>query len=133
MKVAIVGSRDFPRLMLVVEYVHGLPPDTVVVSGGAYGVDMVAAREADKAGLVVVEYKADWETHGKGAGMIRNTLIVEQADVVVAFWDGESRGTLDTMKKAHAASKLTRVTVCRHGGIPEVYDTPAALTAVIGA
>jgi hypothetical protein len=109
MKIAIVGSRDFDRFSLVVDYVNNLPKDTVVISGGARGVDRIATVAARNAGLLVIEYPADWENGGKGAGFARNTLIVEQADRVVAFWDGDSKGTLDTLKKAAAAGKLVEV------------------------
>lgn len=133
MKVAIVGSRGFPHPKLVESYVRSLALNDIVVSGGAPGVDRIALAAADARGLITVSYEADWEGLGKGAGMIRNSLIVAQADIVVAFWDGESRGTRDTMRKAHNVDKLKRVVVCLHGGAPLVYDTPAALTAVIGA
>jgi predicted Rossmann fold nucleotide-binding protein DprA/Smf involved in DNA uptake len=104
MKIGIVGSRDFPCLDLVVAYVESLPSDTVVVSGGARGVDGAAANAARDVGLVVVEYLPDW-SKGKQAGLERNTLIVEQSDRVVAFWDGKSRGTIDTICKANRAGK----------------------------
>lgn len=104
MKVAIVGSRDFDRLDLVVEYIKALPKDTVIVSGGARGVDRMAAVAGYNAGLGVVEHRADW-SKGPGAGFERNGLIVEEADRVVAFWDGTSRGTMDTVRKAKAAGK----------------------------
>lgn len=109
MKIAIVGSRDFDRLDLVVDYIKALPVDTIVVSGGARGVDRMAAVAAHNAGLVVIEYRPDWEHDGPGAGFRRNSLIVEQADRVVAFWDGKSKGTLDTIGKAQAAGKLQHV------------------------
>jgi hypothetical protein len=50
-------------------------------------------------------FPADWDKHGKAAGFLRNTTIIENADWVVAFWDGTSRGTSDSIKKAHAAGK----------------------------
>lgn len=103
-KIAIVGSRDFDRLDLVVEYVKSLPPDTIIVSGGARGVDRMAAVAGYNAGLGVVEHRPDW-TKGPHAGFERNSLIVEEADKVVAFWDGKSRGTMDTVRKAANAGK----------------------------
>lgn len=104
MKVGIVGSRDFARLDLVTAYVNTLPPDTIVVSGGARGVDSVAEQAAHARGLVCVIYKPDWKD-GKGAGFARNGRIVAQSDRVVAFWDGKSRGTLDTVWKAYKSTK----------------------------
>jgi len=84
-------------------------PDTVVVSGGAKGVDTWAVESAQKYGLKVEVYPADWEKHGKGAGFIRNTQIVEGSDSVLAFWDLISRGTMDTVRKAQTQGKKVRV------------------------
>lgn len=95
--VAIVGSRDFGELDLVVKFVRSLPSDTVVVSGGAPGVDSKAESEARKCGLRVVIYKPDWVGDGNIAGFIRNRRIVKSADRVVAFWDGKSTGTKNTL------------------------------------
>jgi len=107
MRIAIVGSRDYPRMDLVAAYVHrDLVPGTVIVSGGARGVDRIAAESARTRGLEVVEHFADWDTHGRSAGFIRNGDIVKDSDQVVAFWDGESRGTRDTITKARKAGKL---------------------------
>lgn len=102
-RVAIVGSRDFKNLEAVREWVNKLPPETVIVSGGARGVDRTAADAARQRGLAVMEFLADWNKHGKRAGFIRNQLIVENCDRVIAFWDYQSRGTNDTIRKARAA------------------------------
>lgn len=105
MKVAIVGSRDYPNMRAVREYVASLPRDTVIVSGGARGVDSVAVEEAKRLGMPTEVHPADWNTHGKAAGFIRNADIVAAADEVVAFWDGESRGTKHTIDLAKKAGK----------------------------
>lgn len=47
--------------------------------------------------------------HGKAAGMIRNTDIVNNSEIVVTFWDGESRGTKDSIKKAEQQGKKVLV------------------------
>lgn len=129
MKVAIVGSRDYPLPYLVDDFVHSLARDTIVVSGGAPGVDSWAEAAAKAHGLVVVVYQADWGRLGGGAGMVRNSMIVEQADKVVAFWNGKSTGTRDTMRKAHNVDKLAIVYLADGS----MYTGSAALTAVIGA
>lgn len=111
-KLAIVGSRDYPRLDLVTHYVQQvLHPGVIIVSGGARGVDSVAAQAAwgRRPPLLVEEYEAEWNLYGHEAGFIRNTIIVDKANAVVAYWDGESRGTLDTIQKARAAGKLAWV------------------------
>ena len=109
MKVAIVGSRDYPTLWEVWQYVSSLPADTVVVSGGARGVDAQAEYAANECGLKTEIYRAEWEKYGLSAGFKRNQQIVDAADSVVAFWDGVSRGTVDTLDKAARARKPIRV------------------------
>lgn len=105
MNVAIVGSRDYSNLEAVRAYVQSLPKDTVIVSGGARGVDSVAEQEARKCGLKVLIFPAEWEKYGKSAGYRRNVDIVTAADQVVAFWDGESRGTQHSINLARAQGK----------------------------
>lgn len=109
MKVAIVGSRDYPARRDVEAYVAALPANTVVVSGGARGVDTWAADAAIQRELTVVIIRADWERHGKAAGYLRNALVVEEADQVVAFWDGTSRGTKHTIELARESGKLAHI------------------------
>jgi len=109
MRVAIVGSRDFQDLVAVHDYVAALPLGTVVVSGGARGVD-TAAREAAKAlGFAFEEFPADWNLHGRRAGMIRNAAMIETCDRVAAFWNGRSRGTDNAIKTARRLGKPVSV------------------------
>lgn len=105
MKIAIVGSRDFAHLAYVDDYVRDLPPETVIVSGGARGVDRRAEHAARLRGLAVDVHHADWGANGKGAGMIRNYIIVRECDRLVAFWDGVSRGTEHSINLAITAGK----------------------------
>jgi len=108
MKIAIVGSRDFSRPDLVREAVRKIAardPTTIIVSGGARGVDTWAEEEARRLGLIVEVYLADWKGLGRGAGMVRNKQIVQTADRILAFWDKTSRGTAHTIKLAKEAKK----------------------------
>ena len=115
MRVAIVGSRDYPDLSTVRTYINTLlRPDDVVISGGARGVDSAAVQYAQERGLAVEVYPADWDRHGKTAGFIRNQTIVDNADYVVAFWDGRSRGTMDTVNKAQAKGLPYEVVMPAH-------------------
>lgn len=100
MKIAIVGSRKYQDLEKVIDYVKNLPEGTVIVSGGASGVDTVAENAARARGLGVISIKPDWKTYGKAAGPIRNQEIVNQSDKLIAFWDGESRGTQSSIRFA---------------------------------
>lgn len=112
-RVVVVGSRDFPDEEMVAEHVTNLPPDTVVISGGASGVDTWAEQAAEFAGLETDIYPADWEAHGKRAGYVRNRTMVEEADRIVAFWDGESRGTRHSIKLAMESGKPLDIYVRR--------------------
>ena len=104
-RVAIVGSRGFKVLERVEEYVRWLPDGTVVISGGAYGVDQAAARAARARGLEVVEILPQWGKYGRFAALHRNGEIAAACDRMVAFWDGKSRGTWDSILKARALGK----------------------------
>lgn len=109
MKVLICGSRykDAPRAVQAVvrsavqHYVKGLPHDAVVISGGAPGVDSwasEAAKEYERGSIVLL---ADWEGLGRTAGYVRNGQMLDlEPDLVVAFWDGESKGTKNTIAQA---------------------------------
>jgi len=109
MKVAIVGSRDFSDIFKVADYVDTLPPDTVVISGGARGVDTWAIQAAAQRKLKTVVYEAQWDKYGKSAGMRRNSDIVANCDKLVAFWDGVSKGTKNSIDKAIAAGKEVEI------------------------
>lgn len=108
-RVAIVGSREWKDARRVFDYVYSLPENTEIVSGGARGVDSYAEYAAKERGLACKVFYADWNTHGKSAGMRRNAEIVEYADIVTAFWDGVSRGTANTIKRARKAGKPVEV------------------------
>jgi len=108
-RVAIVGSRGYPDEQQVRAYVRALPEGTIVVSGGARGVDSWAEQEARARGLSVVVHYPQWGTFGRSAGFKRNQLIVESCTRGVAFWDGKSRGTMDTVRKMKRASKPIEV------------------------
>lgn len=109
MKVAIVGSRNYHSEGNVADFVSGLDLDDEIVSGGAAGPDSWAVRYA---GVRLIKvFPAEWEEYGKSAGYRRNADIVNYADVVFAFWDGLSKGTLDTITKAAKAGKLKGIFV----------------------
>ncbi|KKL45313.1 hypothetical protein LCGC14_2356910, partial [marine sediment metagenome] len=50
-------------------------------------------------------YRAEWDKYGKSAGFLRNQTIIDNCDMVVAFWDGKSKGTADTINKAKRSKK----------------------------
>lgn len=106
MKVAIIGSRGITSLDLSKYLPEGV--DTIV-SGGARGVDSIAAAYAKEHGIQLVEFLPDYSKFGKGAPLKRNHQIIEASDLVLAFWDGQSRGTAYTIREAEKAGKPVQV------------------------
>ena len=93
MKVAVIGSRHAPASVSR-RILEELPFNvSEIVSGGAEGVDRLAERVADILGIPVRVFQPDYQRYGRRAPLVRNEQIVEYADQVLAFWDGESRGT----------------------------------------
>lgn len=90
MKVAVIGSRG-----LKINNLEQYLPDGVseIISGGAKGVDTSAREYALSHGIKLTEFLPEYEKYGRSAPLKRNIQIIEAADVVVAFWDGSSRGT----------------------------------------
>ena len=112
MKIAIVGSRSFNNYELLEKEAKKILLDdnnSEVISGGAKGADSLAKRFAIENNLKIIEFLPDWEKHGKSAGPIRNKQIVESSDFVLAFWDGESRGTKNSIDNAKRLNKQLKV------------------------
>ena len=118
MKIAVVGSRTFPRLDMVRQFVWEQERTTVIVSGGAIGVDEAAVSEAKRLGMPYEVHLPDWQRYGRRAGAVRNQQIVDAAHEVVAFWDGVSKGTKITMDLAQQAGKPLRVVSALTGKDP---------------
>ena len=108
-KLAIIGGRDFNDQDLLLKYMGLFLFEDVeeIVSGGANGADSLGERYANYYGIPVKIFKAEWAKYSKSAGFIRNQTIVDNCDMVLAFWDGVSRGTADTIAKAKKAKKPT--------------------------
>ena len=66
---------------------------TEIVSGKARGIDQLGEAWARAREIPVKEFPADWDTHGKIAGVIRNREMAEYADGALVLWDGKSRGS----------------------------------------
>lgn len=91
--IAVVGSRDFPYRSLVEQYMSQLSADVTVISGGARGVDRWAEEIAAERNLPCVIFRANWQHHGKKAGMYRNRDIVMACNRLTAFHHNNSPGT----------------------------------------
>lgn len=106
-RVLVTGSRDWSDAEALHEALDaqlGRWPDMVLVHGGARGADSLAGRWAAGRGVPVEVYRADWDTHGRAAGHIRNGVMVRAgADVCIAAPLGPSRGTRGCMEPARRA------------------------------
>ncbi len=110
MKVAIIGSRG-----LEIDDIEKYIPDIVteIVSGGAKGVDKCAREFAIKWGLKLTEFLPEYEKYKKGAPLKRNLQIIDYADMVIAFWDGESKGTRFVIDNCRERNKEIKVIVVK--------------------
>lgn len=112
MKLAIVGSRGFTDTVLgksiINDFCEIWYPDTIV-SGGAAGADTMGKQFAFEHGMDYIEHLPNWKAQGKAAGMIRNSLIVEDCDQALVFWDYRSPGTRSTINLLWCANKKAMV------------------------
>ena len=95
MKVIIAGSRNFNVYNLLRKSCDNLLTQFTnieIVSGNARGADKLGERYAREKGYDIKEFPANWNL-GKSAGYIRNDEMAQYADMLIAFWDGTSRGT----------------------------------------
>jgi len=111
MKVIIAGGREFNDYELlskkcdkVLKINNNLSSqkNIEIVSGTARGTDRLGERYAVERGYPIKRFPANWDKYGKSAGYRRNEEMAKYADVLIAFWDGESRGTkhmIDLAKK----------------------------------
>jgi len=104
MKVAVVGSRTFIDYTLLKSILDKIDID-LIISGGARGADKLAERYALEKKIETKIFYPEWDKFGKAAGFIRNRDIVQEADHVIAFWDGESKGTLSSINLAKEFGK----------------------------
>lgn len=108
MKIGVIGSRSFDDYSLLVSVLKEYSP-SAIVSGGAKGADSLARRYSEEKCIELIEFLPDWKTFGKGAGMMRNSRIVNESDMLIAFWDGESKGTQDSITKARKLHKKVKI------------------------
>lgn len=123
-RIIIAGGRDFDNYKLLVESVNNILFDLECrntetgigngsrisekhkikfISGTAKGADRLGESYAIERGYRLVRMPANWDTHGKVAGFIRNENMAvyasekheefESYGVLIAFWDGKSKGT----------------------------------------
>ena len=103
MRVLVCGSRTYLNGDRIRERLAQLPTGSTIIAGAARGADTIAANAGRSLGYDVIEVPADWDRYGKSAGLRRNVQMLEMSpDLVIAFWDGDSRGTAHTMREARS-------------------------------
>lgn len=112
--VAFSGCRDAtwePSYLSIVMQKHIDPDFCQVLVGDAVGIDLYVRSYCRQRGIPFTEFRADWATYGKAAGPVRNQKMIDQADMLIAFWDENSPGT------------RSAITIAKKKGIPvSVYN-----------
>jgi len=96
---AVVGGRYFTDYNTVAKELAKYQFASLV-SGGATGVDTIAYKYAKIHSIPIRVFYPDWQKYGKSAGPLRNKQIIQNANHVLAFWDGLSRGTRSSIQLA---------------------------------
>lgn len=106
MKVGIAGSRT----IIVPNIGDFLPSDTTeIISGGTKGVDTCAREYAQQHNIPLREFLPDYEQYGRAAPIRRNDLIIDNSDMMLVFWDGQSRGTRYVIERCKDLNKSLRL------------------------
>lgn len=110
MKTIIAGGRTIHDYQLVLDAIEEANLDiTTVVSGGAKGVDALGEQYAEEMNIPLQIFYAKWDEHGRSAGPIRNIKMAENADALIAIWDGKSRGTKHMIETARKRNLVVYV------------------------
>ena len=97
MKLIIAGSRtftDYKKLSEVCDQFLQDQTDIEIVSGAYYkGADKLGEQYAKERGYKLTQFPAYWKRFGRTAGPLRNEQMANYANALIAFWDGNSKGT----------------------------------------
>lgn len=110
--VIVAGGRNFNNYDLLrerLDYFLSKRDSVEIISGDARGADKLGRRYAEERGLPCVVMPADWQGQGKKAGYLRNARMADKADALVAFWDGQSKGTAHMIDVMQSQGKPVRV------------------------
>ena len=114
-RVIIAGSRsfnDYTTLQTTCDNIlsrKSMTHNIVIVSGTAKGADTLGEKYARERGYAVERFPADWQQYGKVAGPIRNRQMANNADALIAFWDGRSVGTNNMVMEAQKKGMAVRI------------------------
>lgn len=110
MKTIIAGSREFNDYKLLCQICKE-EVITEIISGTARGADQLGEKYAEENRIPKKLFPAEWSKYGKSAGYKRNAEMVKHADALIAFWNGESKGTKHMIDLAKQYNLKTRVVI----------------------
>ena len=103
MRLLVCGGRDFNDKEIVfhlLNQLHTNDPVSILIHGDAAGADSLGKKWANETGVKCRAFPADWKTHGKKAGILRNLEMVKYGvDVIVAFPGGKGTANMITLAK----------------------------------
>ena len=110
--IAIIGSRTFNDYNFAKQEINNILNSKYIIeniiSGGAKGADKIGELYAIEYSIPIEIIKPDWSI-GRHAGILRNTEIIKKSNIVIAFWDGKSKGTKDSINKAKKQGKILHI------------------------
>jgi predicted Rossmann fold nucleotide-binding protein DprA/Smf involved in DNA uptake len=112
MKIIIAGTRTFNNYQLLKEKCNHLlsnQTSITIISGTAKGADKLGEQYAKEQGHSLLLFPPLWDTQGKQAGIKRNIAMAQEADALIAFWDGKSKGTKHMIQTAREKGLPVRV------------------------
>lgn len=110
MRVAVIGSRG----LTVDDLGIYLPADTTeIISGGAKGIDTCARNYAISHNIKLTEFPPEFDKYGRSAPLKRNLTIIQNSDIVLAFWDGNSHGTKFVIDKCNEMGVIIKIFVLK--------------------
>jgi len=116
-RIVIAGSRHYSNYEEAREYLDLClkdikdGSDLIILSGGAQGGDAIGERYAKENGFIIEKHPAEWKKYGKRAGPIRNKAMADMADVIICFWNGESKGTSSLIGLAKRLNKELKIKI----------------------
>jgi hypothetical protein len=103
LKIIIAGSRNFSNEELLFQKCASIISNNTIleiISGNSKGADQLGEKFAIANDITVKKIIPNWQLYGKGAGEKRNIEMAKQANALIAFWDGKSKGTKNMIEIA---------------------------------
>lgn len=126
LNLGVVGSRTYTDKDLMFAWLDRLQkelgPFDRIITGDSNGPDILAKFWGNSNNIEIKVCYADWTRQGNQASYLRNINIIENSDLVVAFWDGDSKGTAHAIRITRSLNKPLLV-ISRSGNNYELLST----------